>query len=44
VMVGVQWHPEILAKQRDEASRRLFEAFVRRCGNRRQDASDLSEM
>lgn len=31
LMVGVQWHPEILARHRDEASCRLFEAFVNRC-------------
>ena len=27
-LVGVQWHPEELARAGDPASRRLFEAFV----------------
>jgi putative glutamine amidotransferase len=33
-VVGVQWHPERLAAQ-DEASQRLFDAFVEACRTRR---------
>jgi putative glutamine amidotransferase len=35
-LVGVQWHPEELARADDVAARRLFEAFVTAAGKRRR--------
>ncbi len=35
-LVGVQWHPEELARGGDAASRRLFEAFVTAAAKRRR--------
>jgi putative glutamine amidotransferase len=35
-LVGVQWHPEELARDGDVASRRLFEAFVAAAGKRQR--------
>ncbi|WP_432362301.1 gamma-glutamyl-gamma-aminobutyrate hydrolase family protein [Sporosarcina sp. UB5] len=33
-VVGVQWHPEALITNEDQVSRRLFEAFMKACGER----------